>query len=73
MAEDGFPVHPVAAFHWGSEEELSKLIAPKNKAGNELLIDGRAPRAGEIMKNPNLAKTFRLLVLAACYVCVRGF
>lgn len=28
---------------------------------NELLINGRAPRPGEVMKLPHLANTFKLL------------
>jgi gamma-glutamyltranspeptidase/glutathione hydrolase len=55
LGEEGFPVSPITArsWNWG---------IPKLKTGphfNEMLINGRAPCAGEIMKNVNLAKTFR--------------
>lgn len=43
---------------WKRSENLIKNASPN---GNEMLLNGRAPRAGEIMKNPNLAKTFRVL------------
>ena len=56
LAEGGFPVAPVAAWAWqgGVDEQLSQ--AP---GGQELTIDGRAPRAGEIFRNPGLAWTMR--------------
>lgn len=56
LAEEGFPVAPVTALGWqrGAERLLSKTIN-----GQELMIDGRGPKAGEIFKNPGLAKTFR--------------
>jgi gamma-glutamyltranspeptidase/glutathione hydrolase len=57
LAEDGFPVAPLASRLWG-------LGVPKLKSGphaEEMLIDGRAPRVGELMRNPTLARTFRTL------------
>ncbi len=55
LAEDGFPVAPLTSFHWsGSAEKLA--AAP---GGRALTIDGRGPRAGEIFRNPGLARTFR--------------
>ncbi len=57
LAENGFPVAPITARAWG-------LGVSKLKSGphaEELLIDGRAPGAGEIMRNPTLARTFRTL------------
>ena len=56
LAEEGFPVAPVTAYFWqrGAQRQLSQ--AP---GGLELSIDGRGPRAGEIFRNPGLARTFR--------------
>jgi gamma-glutamyltranspeptidase/glutathione hydrolase len=57
LAEEGFPVAPLTARIWG-------LGVPSLKSGphaEEMLIDGRAPRAGELMRNPTLARTFRTL------------
>jgi gamma-glutamyltranspeptidase/glutathione hydrolase len=56
LAEDGFPVAPTTAFFWqrGAERQLAEALN-----GQELTIDGRAPQAGEIFRNPGLARTFR--------------
>ncbi len=56
LAEEGFPVAPVAAHFWarGAERQLKSALN-----GRELTIDGRAPRAGEIFRNPGLARTLR--------------
>lgn len=58
LAEEGFPVAPVTAYYWGrgAEGQLSQAAN-----GQELLIDGRAPRPGEMFRNPGLARTFRTL------------
>ena len=57
QAEKGFPVHARVGHDWAG------LVA-KIKSGNEgakvnLLKDGRAPRVGEIMTFPALAKTLK--------------
>jgi gamma-glutamyltranspeptidase/glutathione hydrolase len=57
LAEDGFPVAPLASRLW--ELGVSKLKSGPN--AEEMLIDGRAPRVGELMRNPSLARTFRTL------------
>jgi gamma-glutamyltranspeptidase / glutathione hydrolase len=58
LAEAGFPVAPVTSHWWagGAERQLSLY-----KHGHELTIDGRAPQAGEIFRNPGLAKVLRTL------------
>ena len=55
LAEEGFPVAPITAYYWarGVERQLSQSLN-----GQELTIDGRAPRGGEIFRNPGLARTF---------------
>src|SRR6185295_9170024 len=57
-AEDGFPVSDVIADAW--EGSTRKLAADPN-AAQTFLINGRAPRAGELFKNPMLAATMRLI------------
>src|SRR6266404_5106750 len=57
-AENGFPVMEKAARDWeGSADKLRKTPA----ASANYLIDGRAPRAGEIFRQKNLARTLRTL------------
>lgn len=55
LAEQGFPVAPITAYFWGrSAERLRNTLG-----GPELIINGRAPQAGEIFRNPGLARTLR--------------
>lgn len=58
LAEKGFPVAPITAYFWqrGAERQLKNALN-----GHELTINGRAPRAGEIFRNPGLARTFRAI------------
>ena len=56
LADEGFPVAPLTAYFWSGGAERQLKSAP---GGAELTIDGRAPRAGEIFRNPGLARTFR--------------
>jgi len=57
-AENGFPVMEKAAEDWNAEVTTLK----KNPAATaNYLIDGRAPRPGEIFRQPNLARTLRTL------------
>ncbi len=55
-AEEGFPVSDIIAAGWqGATEKLSEW--PDTKA--TYLPGGRAPRVGEIVRQPNLARTLR--------------
>ena len=57
-AEDGFPVMEKTADDWQAEvPKLRKTPA----AAAHYLVDGRAPRAGEMFRQKNLANTFRIL------------
>jgi len=58
LAEEGFPVAPITAYSWqrGAERQLKSAIN-----GHELTIDGRGPNAGEIFRNPGLARTFKTI------------
>ena len=59
-AENGFPVMEKTAEDWNAE--VAKLKKTPASAAN-YLIDGRAPRPGEIFRQPNLARTLRTLAL----------
>lgn len=68
-AEEGYPVTELVATLWAAG--VPKLLrssawstgdldnGPAQPSGQELLLDGRAPRAGEIMRLPTLAATLR--------------
>ena len=57
-ADAGFPVTDVIADYWaGAITKLSR----EPLAEETFLPNGRAPRAGEIFKNPRLASTLRLI------------
>ncbi len=58
LAREGFPVAPITSHSWqrGAQNQLKS--APN---GQELTIDGRGPRPGEIFHNPGLARTFELV------------
>ena len=53
-ARDGHPVHEVIAYYW--ERSVPRLSQFPGFT-EQFTIDGRAPRKGELWKNPNLAAT----------------
>jgi gamma-glutamyltranspeptidase/glutathione hydrolase len=55
LAEEGFPVAPITAYFWQRGVDRQLKQAP---GGLELTIEGRAPRPGEMFRNPGLARTF---------------
>ncbi len=57
-AEEGFPLSPVIASDWGRGAERMKAMPGFAEV---FMPGGRAPREGEIFKNPALAKTLRLI------------
>ncbi len=56
LAEEGFPAAPLTAYFWSRGAERQLKTAPN---GHELTIRGRGPCAGEIFRNPGLARTLR--------------
>jgi len=58
LADEGFPVAPLTSYFWarGADRQLKSALN-----GHELTIDGRAPKAGEIFRNPGLAKTLSVV------------
>jgi gamma-glutamyltranspeptidase/glutathione hydrolase len=68
-AEHGYPVSELIALGWRTQEKKLRRDpdwqsgdidnGPPQPSGHELLIDGRAPRPGELMRIPTLAETLR--------------
>ncbi|KAK8092752.1 hypothetical protein PG999_014339 [Apiospora kogelbergensis] len=65
LGEKGFPVSELVTHYWAKAEPVIRAASPNFR---EMLKDDpsapdgvRAPRPGEIMKNPTLAATFRAL------------
>ena len=56
-AEEGYPVSDIIAWQWaGATAQLSRL-----PSGTELMLDGRAPGQGEVIRLPELASTLRAI------------
>ena len=53
-ARQGHPVHEVIAYYW---DRSVPRLSPYPGFREQFTIDGRAPRKGELWKNPNLADT----------------
>ncbi|OAX44171.1 gamma-glutamyltranspeptidase [Rhizopogon vinicolor AM-OR11-026] len=56
LAEEGVPVSEIHSLSWQHSETLIRNASPN---GDEMLLNGKAPLPGQIMKFPTLAKTFR--------------
>ncbi len=69
LAEEGFPVEPITAYYWagGVSRQLGQAFG-----GTQLLVNGRAPKAGEIFRNPGLAATFRAIATGGKDAFYRG-
>jgi gamma-glutamyltranspeptidase/glutathione hydrolase len=70
LAADGFAVAPITAHMWetGARVQLAHTLH-----GRELLIEGRAPRAGERFRNPAMARVLDSLAREGPDVFYRGW
>jgi gamma-glutamyltranspeptidase/glutathione hydrolase len=57
-AEQGYAVSPIIARNWKNNEEL---LAATPEASAAYLVDGRAPAAGTIHRQPDLARSLRII------------
>jgi len=58
LAEEGFPVSPLTAYNW---QKAAQTQLCQSLNGIEMTIDGRGPQAGEIFRNPGLARAMRAI------------
>lgn len=59
LAEDGFPVSPIIAEQWAAQTE--KLRRDPGAAATFLVDGDRAPAVGEWFRNPDLARSLRMI------------
>ncbi len=74
-AEDGFPVSERIAHDWVLPKALPLRHCCSEQDPDTIKtwsVNGRPPRAGEIFRNPDLARTFRLLQAHGAEVFYRG-
>lgn len=55
LAEGGFPVSPVTAHHW----ERGEAQLRSGPHGEDLMLGGKAPEAGQVFTNAHLGQCFR--------------
>ncbi len=68
-AENGFPVTEVIAYFWARNAEV---LEEYENFPETFMPEGRAPKKGEIVRNPDLGHTYRLLAEKGRDVFYRG-
>ena len=69
VAEEGFIVPPIVGKEW---EASAKKVSRDSDAASHYLPDGRAPRVGELFRNPALGRTLRTVAEGGREVLYRG-
>jgi gamma-glutamyltranspeptidase/glutathione hydrolase len=57
-ARDGYAVSEIIAGQW---KEVESMLARDPNAAKTFLIDGKAPKPGDVFRNPNLASSLELI------------
>ena len=64
-ANDGFPLSPFIAKGWAANfrrfDQMGGVIEELDNARKTYLIDGKAPVAGQVFRNPDLAKSLAIV------------
>jgi gamma-glutamyltranspeptidase/glutathione hydrolase len=68
-ADQGFPVAELTAEQW---KESEARLKEDEGGASSYLIGGRAPKTGEIFKNPRMARTLRLIADRGAEAFYRG-
>lgn len=68
-ANNGFPLTELIAYYWGSSTRVLKQFPGFEEI---FMPDGKAPKKGEIFKNPYLAKTLELIAKEGRDVFYKG-
>ena len=68
-AEEGFPLTQLIAYYW---ERSVPLLSRFEGFREQFTVDGRAPREGEVFRNPGLARTLKRIAEGGRDVFYRG-
>jgi gamma-glutamyltranspeptidase/glutathione hydrolase len=68
-ARNGFPVSEIVAAQWRA---VGQRLATDREAARVLLPDGRAPHAGEVFRNPDLALTLEQIAATGATAIYKG-
>ncbi len=70
LAENGFPVSPVIAAYWAKTEQS---FLPWKDSQSTFLLDGKkAPKVGDLFRNPRLAESYKKIALLGPDYFYRG-
>jgi gamma-glutamyltranspeptidase/glutathione hydrolase len=69
IADDGFPVSEITSAEWAASETL---LRADEESSRVYMPAGRAPRAGEVFRNPDLASSYRALASGGREAFYRG-
>ncbi|CAE6747971.1 gamma-glutamyltransferase family protein [Paraburkholderia nemoris] len=70
LAREGYAVAPRAASDWGHQAQLLSL---DNTSRELMLVDGQAPRAGSVHRQPLLARSMEAIAEAGARVFYEGY
>ena len=62
LATTGVPIAPICAYFWNRGAAVLQQDLIDNH-GEDLLLNGKAPAAGDVMKMPLLAETFQVSLI----------
>jgi len=68
-AEQGYPVTEIISGEWKNSEDI---LRPHKEAARVYLVDGKAPRPGQIFSNKDLARTYRTIAREGIGVFYEG-
>ena len=57
-AENGYVVSPIIAYNW---QQYESVLAQTPEAASAYLVDGKAPGSGTVHRQPDLARSLRLI------------
>lgn len=64
LANEGYPVHEWSAYL--QNRNASVLQKTSYSFADDLLLDGKPPKHGDVVKNPKLARSYEVRTIMLC-------